>query len=40
MTDKCWKLLIAIFTIVASQAVLFIGIFLGADAGIAYLGRE
>jgi hypothetical protein len=34
MTDKCWKLLIAIFTIVASQAVLFIGIFLGADAGI------
>lgn len=34
MADKCWKLLIAIFIIVASQAVLFIGIFLGAGAGI------
>ena len=34
MADKCWKLLIAIFIIVASQAVLFIGIFLGAGAGV------
>ena len=34
MADKCWKLLIAIFIIVASLAVLFIGVFLGADAGI------
>ena len=34
MADKCWKLLIDIFIIVASQAVLFIGIFLGAGAGI------
>ena len=34
MADKCWKLLIAIFIIVASQAVLFIGVMLGAGAGI------
>lgn len=34
MSDKCWKLLIAIFVIVASQAVLFIGMMLGAGAGI------
>ena len=34
MAEKCWKLLIAIFIIVASQAVLFIGVMLGADAGI------
>ena len=34
MADKCWKLLIAIFIIVASQAVLFIGMFVGAGAGI------
>ena len=34
MADKCWKLLIAIFIIVASQAVLLIGFFLGAGAGI------
>jgi hypothetical protein len=34
MADKCWKLLIAIFIVVASQAVLFIGVMLGAGAGI------
>lgn len=34
MADKCWKLLIAIFIIAASQAVLLIGFFLGAGAGI------
>ena len=34
MADKCWKLLIASFIIVASQAVLFIGMFVGAGAGI------
>ena len=34
MAYKCWKLLIAIFIIVASQAVLFIGVMLGAGAGI------
>ncbi len=34
MADKCWKLLIAIFVVVASQAVFFIGMTLGAGAGI------
>ncbi len=33
MADKCWKLLIAIFVIVASQAVLFVGLTLLAGAG-------
>lgn len=34
MADKCWKLLVAIFVIVASQAVFFIGMTLGVSAGI------
>ncbi len=32
MADKYWKLLIAIFVVVASQAVLFVGMMLGAGA--------
>ena len=31
MTDKYWKLLIAIFIITASQAVLFVGMMLGGE---------